>query len=124
MGPPLPGARPGEPATAEPGAVVQQPLWESLAAQVTTPGRQGEEEDDLYPRAVEVVREAGSASVSLLQRRLRIGYSRAARLIDLMEERGIVGPSEGANKPRPVLKFHDETGRQFEISDEEADDAW
>jgi S-DNA-T family DNA segregation ATPase FtsK/SpoIIIE len=124
MGPPLPGARPGEPATAESGAVVQQPLWEGLAAQVTTPGRQGEEEDDLYPRAVEVVREAGSASVSLLQRRLRIGYSRAARLIDLMEERGIVGPSEGANKPRPVLKFHDETGRQFEISDEEADDAW
>jgi S-DNA-T family DNA segregation ATPase FtsK/SpoIIIE len=122
MGPPLPIGRPGEP-----GTVVQQPLWADMAAQVKALGRQGEEEDDLYPRAVEIVREAGSASVSLLQRRLRIGYSRAARLIDLMEERGIVGPSEGANKPRPVLRFHDEAERQFEISDddaEEEDDAW
>jgi S-DNA-T family DNA segregation ATPase FtsK/SpoIIIE len=119
MGPPMPAGRPGEP-----GEIIQQPLWEDMIAQVKAAGKEGEAEDDLYPRAVETVREAGSASVSLLQRRLRIGYSRAARLIDLMEERGIVGPSEGANKPRPVLKFHDDTARQFEVTDDEEDDAW
>lgn len=60
------------------------------------------EEDELYEEAVELVREAKKASASLLQRRLRIGYARAARLIDIMEERGIVGPGEGA-KPRDIL---------------------
>ncbi|RDV84754.1 FtsK/SpoIIIE family DNA translocase [Ammonifex thiophilus] len=60
------------------------------------------EEDELLPQAVEIVVRAGQASASLLQRRLRIGYARAARLIDLMERKGIVGPFEGS-KPRPVL---------------------
>ncbi len=50
-----------------------------------------------------VVRQAGRASVSLLQRRLRVGYSRAARLIDLMEERGVVGPDQGGSLGREVL---------------------
>lgn len=59
-------------------------------------------EDDLFPQAVQLVVEAKTASVSLLQRRLRIGYTRAARLIDFMEQRGIVGPYEGS-KPREVL---------------------
>lgn len=58
-------------------------------------------DDDLYNSAVEVVRNAGKASASLLQRRLRIGYARAARLLDLMEDKGIVGPVDGA-KPREV----------------------
>lgn len=57
--------------------------------------------DELYPQAVQVVREAKKASASFLQRRLKIGYARAARLLDMMEERGIVGPGEGA-KPREV----------------------
>lgn len=61
-----------------------------------------DEDDELYEEAVETVREAQKASASLLQRRLRIGYARAARLIDIMEERGVVGPGEGA-KPRDVL---------------------
>jgi S-DNA-T family DNA segregation ATPase FtsK/SpoIIIE len=61
-----------------------------------------EPEDDLYEQAVELVREAQTASVSLLQRRLRVGYTRAARLVDMMEARGIVGPYEGS-KPREVL---------------------
>ena len=63
----------------------------------------GEDEgDELLPAAVEVVLETGQASVSMLQRRLKLGYSRAARLVDQMEERGIVGPFEGS-KPRQLL---------------------
>jgi len=62
----------------------------------------GEGEDPLYEEAKRVVIEARKASASLLQRRLRIGYARAARLIDMLEEKGIVGPGEGA-KPREIL---------------------
>ena len=58
--------------------------------------------DELLPAAVEVVLETGQASVSMLQRRLKLGYSRAARLVDQMESRGIVGPFEGS-KPRQLL---------------------
>ncbi len=60
-------------------------------------------EDEMYDQAVELVRRLNKASVSLLQRRLRIGYTRAARLIDTMEERGIVGPATEGSKPREVL---------------------
>jgi len=64
----------------------------------------GEDVDDnLYQDAIRVVCDAGRASTSTLQRRLRIGYGRAARLIDLMEKDGIVGPPDGT-KPREVLK--------------------
>ena len=62
----------------------------------------GDEGDELLPAAVDVVLEIGQASVSMLQRRLKLGYSRAARLVDQMEERGIVGPFEGS-KPRQLL---------------------
>lgn len=58
-------------------------------------------DDELYEQAVQIVSEAQTASASLLQRRLRVGYTRAARLIDMMEARGIVGPYEGS-KPREV----------------------
>ncbi|MBQ9980013.1 MAG: DNA translocase FtsK [Oscillospiraceae bacterium] len=58
--------------------------------------------DELLPAAVDVILETGQASVSMLQRRLKLGYSRAARLVDQMEERGIVGPFEGS-KPRQML---------------------
>lgn len=58
--------------------------------------------DELLPAAVDVVLETGQASVSMLQRRLKLGYSRAARLVDQMEMRGIVGPFEGS-KPRQLL---------------------
>ncbi|RWZ79479.1 MAG: DNA translocase FtsK [Candidatus Chaera renei] len=59
-------------------------------------------DDDLYRDAVRVVVESGKASATLLQRRLRVGYARAARLIETMEEQGIVGPADGA-RPRDVL---------------------
>ena len=58
-------------------------------------------DDELYNEAKDVVIQAGKASASLLQRRLRIGYARAARLLDIMEERGLIGPVDGA-KPREV----------------------
>ncbi len=58
--------------------------------------------DDMFDEAVQVVTEAQKASASLLQRRLKVGYARAARLLDLMEEKGLIGPGEGA-KPREVF---------------------
>jgi S-DNA-T family DNA segregation ATPase FtsK/SpoIIIE len=67
------------------------------------PEAAGEVNDDLYEEAVDLVLEMQTASVSMLQRRFRIGYTRAARLIDEMEARGIVGPYEGS-KPRAVLQ--------------------
>ncbi|OCA85418.1 cell division protein FtsK [Bacillus sp. FJAT-27225] len=71
----------------------------------------GEVEDELYDEAVELIVEMQTASVSMLQRRFRIGYTRAARLIDEMEARGVVGPYEGS-KPRTVLvaKQNEEMG--------------
>jgi S-DNA-T family DNA segregation ATPase FtsK/SpoIIIE len=71
-------------------------------------------DDTLYQEAVRVVCEAGRASTSTLQRRLRIGYGRAARLIDIMEKDGIVGPADGT-KPREVLKGKDWM-REFDAS--------
>ncbi|MBZ0299964.1 MAG: hypothetical protein K8J31_09495, partial [Anaerolineae bacterium] len=62
-----------------------------------------DDRDELYDQAVEMVRRLNKASVSLLQRRLRIGYTRAARLIDMMEAEGIVGPAQEGSKPREVL---------------------
>jgi S-DNA-T family DNA segregation ATPase FtsK/SpoIIIE len=59
-------------------------------------------DDNLYDDAVKVVRQLGQASASMLQRRMRIGYTRAARLVDMMEERGIVGPAQGS-KPREII---------------------
>ncbi len=58
--------------------------------------------DELLPAAIDVVLEVGQASVSMLQRRLKLGYGRAARLVDQMEEKGVVGPFEGS-KPRQLL---------------------
>lgn len=65
-------------------------------------GSNGAEEDDLFNDAAETVVAAGKASASLLQRRLRVGYARAARLLDILESNGIIGPADGA-KPRDVL---------------------
>jgi S-DNA-T family DNA segregation ATPase FtsK/SpoIIIE len=58
--------------------------------------------DEMLPAAVDVILETGQASVSMLQRRLKLGYARAARIVDEMEERGIVGPFKGS-KPREIL---------------------
>ena len=82
---------------------------EVLAMKVTIGGKSGggdtgggDVDDELFEQAAEAVIRAGKASTSMLQRRLRVGYARAARLIDLLEEQGIVGPADGA-RPRDVL---------------------
>ena len=77
----------------------QQPLWEDVLAQQ----KQSDGRDELLDKAIEVVQQHGRASVSLLQRKLRIGYQRAARLIDLMETEGIVGPMEEPGRERKIL---------------------
>lgn len=89
-------------AVAEPS---QPPLWEEM--------REAEKEaekysDELLPEAIEMVRQMDKASTSLLQRRFRIGYTRAARLMDIMEEEGIIGPPTGTSKARKVLPFEKE----------------
>ena len=65
-----------------------------------------EVDDELYVEAVRIVMEQGKASTSTLQRRLRIGYGRAARLLDMMEAGGLIGPPDGS-KPREVLRKRD-----------------
>lgn len=99
-----PAVSPSAPsAPAEPS--VQRPLWDDMLAQA----EQQAGKDALYDRAVEIVREAGKASTSLLQRRLQIGYTRAARLIDMMEEAGVIGPDLGGTRGREVLGAKPET---------------
>lgn len=77
-----------------------------LAAPAADAATDDEADDELFDEAVRLVREMGQASVSMLQRRFRIGYARAARLIDMMEMRGIVGPYQGS-KPREVIGIDD-----------------
>ena len=80
-------------------AVVQKHGGTSASGMV---GMGDDYDDVLYQEARHLVIETGKASASLLQRRLRVGYARAARLLDLLEEQGIVGPQEGA-RPREVF---------------------
>ncbi len=80
--------------------VKQMPLWEELP-----PPEEEDEEDPLLAEAIDLCRRQGRASVSMLQRRLRIGYTRAARLIETMEARGIIGPPEMGSGTRPVLDY-------------------
>ena len=82
-----------------------------------------ENEDSLYDEAKKIVIQSGKASSSLLQRRLRIGYSRAARLIDILEDRGIVGEADGA-KPREILVANDQPAYQDTMTDQVARDKW
>jgi hypothetical protein len=104
---------------------IVEPGWELKEETTGDP----ELEDDLLEKAEEVVREYGRASISLLQRRLRIGYSRAARLIDLLEDRGIIGRSASGGRARAVYENGNAGGNDREshegdghaIADEVAD---
>jgi len=79
----------------------------------------GDVEDDMYEDALDVVRRAGKASASLLQRRLRVGYARAARLLDIMEERGVIGPGDGARPREVYMEKDNENESEYESGDEE-----
>ncbi|UQF11958.1 DNA translocase FtsK [Vagococcus lutrae] len=85
--------------TEQQGADYQENMMPSDEVTTTNPA---ESQDELYQEVVEMVTEMESASISMIQRRFRVGYNRAARLIDELEANGIVGPSEGS-KPRKVL---------------------
>lgn len=85
------------------GSVYDESILEDIEAEEETNGN-GEESDydERYDEAVAIVTESGQASISMLQRRLRVGYNRAARMIETMEQEGIIGPADGA-KGREVL---------------------
>ena len=93
-----PYAAPGAPVDALPEHIPlkQQPLWEDM---------QATEGDPLLDDAIDLVRREGRASVSMLQRRMRIGYTRAARLVDVMEGRGIVAPPQANTQVRQILDY-------------------
>jgi S-DNA-T family DNA segregation ATPase FtsK/SpoIIIE len=74
----------------------QMPMWEELTQ---------DDADPLLSEAVDLARRQGRASISMLQRRLRIGYTRAARLIETMEEKGIVGPPDPSTGARQILDY-------------------
>ena len=87
--------------------------WDEARALNDAAGSEGGNRDDkLFQDAVATVRLQGKASISLLQRRLRIGYTRAARLIEQMEERGIVGPNVAGSQFREVLKMTDDPNQE------------
>jgi len=79
-------------------ALTQSGMFEEMAAEDS-------HADPLLPEAIDLVRREGRASVSMLQRRMRIGYTRAARIVDMMEDKGIVGPPEGTSQLRPILDY-------------------
>ena len=82
--------------------VISQPVQLGKGGVVASTDAGGDDDETLRD-AVEVVCAAGKASTSLLQRKLRVGYGRASRLMDIMEERGIIAMSDGTNRPREVL---------------------
>jgi S-DNA-T family DNA segregation ATPase FtsK/SpoIIIE len=86
------------------GTASTEAPWEGMVTEATY-----EASDQLIEKAIGVVRAAGRASASLLQRRLKVGFPRAARLMDELEDMGIIGPSVGSGKDREVLGVNEES---------------
>jgi len=84
------------------GPVFDSTMQERLQSGATPVEEVTEEDEELVEKCLEIIRQEKRASTSLLQRRLRLGYTRAARIVDILEQRGILGPGEGA-KPREIL---------------------
>jgi S-DNA-T family DNA segregation ATPase FtsK/SpoIIIE len=100
-------------AQAQPNYEVQPSMLSSMGDEDGPgAGGDGEAEDELFEQAVRLVVTGGQASTSMLQRRFKIGYTRAARLVDIMEQRGVVGPLDGA-KPREIRMTKDEVDAMF-----------
>ncbi len=97
----------------------------SMGDTSTMPGGSGEDDDPLLWEAAEVVVSSNLGSTSALQRRLKVGYARAGRIMDQLEEKGVVGPGNGS-KPREVLvdEMELETLKAFEANDSMADEEW
>jgi len=105
------------PPASDPTPTKQRPLLEELAALEEDNKRKQQFEDELMPEAIAMVRKLNKASTSLLQRRFRIGYTRAARMIDAMEDMDIIGPPTGTSKAREVKPWQDDE-LESEIVDE------
>jgi S-DNA-T family DNA segregation ATPase FtsK/SpoIIIE len=88
-----------KPSAVEPGKVVQKPLWEDSTVREPPV----EYEDELLPEVIDLVLEENRASISLMQRRLRIGYTRAARIMDILERNDVVGPQPSGGRARDVF---------------------
>jgi S-DNA-T family DNA segregation ATPase FtsK/SpoIIIE len=80
------------------------------------------DQDEILEQAIALVRQTGFASASMLQRRLRIGYPRAARLMDELEELGVVGRSQSGGRTREVLVGEDDEGEDGDAGDEDDDE--
>jgi S-DNA-T family DNA segregation ATPase FtsK/SpoIIIE len=100
VGAPNPYAAPGAPVDIPRSDI---PLKQTEMFEDMTPADSNS--DPLLPEAIDLVRREGRASVSMLQRRMRIGYTRAARIVDMMEDKGIVGPPEGTSQLRQILDY-------------------
>jgi S-DNA-T family DNA segregation ATPase FtsK/SpoIIIE len=105
----------------------QQTGKKAASASDPEPNAEEMDGDEMLPAAVDVILETGQASVSMLQRRLKLGYARAARIVDEMEEKGIVGPFQGS-KPRAILITKEQwaaqkagTNQQMAFEDLDAD---
>ncbi|MGI6368399.1 MAG: DNA translocase FtsK 4TM domain-containing protein [Anaerolineae bacterium] len=109
---------------ADPEKTVQKPLWPNMPGMDVEDDSGNEDEDELLDEAREIVIRQQRASVSLLQRIMRIGYSRAARIIDALEAEGVIGPATGTSKAREVLiaAAEDEDLEPDELDDAEESD--
>jgi DNA segregation ATPase FtsK/SpoIIIE-like protein len=103
----LPKSQPLSQDVLEQDAVSQPALFAEIEQMKVKDAR-----DELFDEAIEIVKNNGRGSVSLLQRKLRIGYSRASRLVDQLEEAGILGADQGGNQGRPVLVGNEEVKQQ------------
>jgi S-DNA-T family DNA segregation ATPase FtsK/SpoIIIE len=98
------------------GSAVNDPIFNASVESGVDP----EDDDELYAEAKDLVMKIGKASTSYIQRKLRVGYARAARLMDLLEERGVIGPADGA-KPREVMGYSGGSDSNSEINSNNSD---